>query len=95
MIYKETIGRIVDDYVTKIEELTDKLEHKGKDHKIRWNIFVIDFVQVSKINKINDESERLYYVQNIQLYTYEVVNQDRTIYLEGEPEKIINDLFNN
>ncbi|ORX84507.1 hypothetical protein BCR32DRAFT_266292 [Anaeromyces robustus] len=121
-IPRDTIGRIIDDYSTKIDELAESLdiekevldfEYNKKSHKSKWNVFVslsciilliyssvVVYTQISEINEINDtvkiikqSSERLYYIQNIQLYTYEVVNQDRTLFLEGEPERIINDLI--
>ncbi|OUM62400.1 hypothetical protein PIROE2DRAFT_11307 [Piromyces sp. E2] len=52
---------------------------------------------VSKVRGIlsiaQKSSDRLPIIKSIQYYTYEVVNQDRSIFLDDEPNRILNDLI--
>jgi hypothetical protein len=61
-----------------------------------YSILVV-FQQIITLNNTNstadileESSKRLYYVQNIQYFTHEVIHQDRTLFLEGEPERLLN-----
>ncbi|ORX40436.1 hypothetical protein BCR36DRAFT_223478, partial [Piromyces finnis] len=43
---------------------------------------------------LSKSSDRYSILMSIQHFTYEVINQDRSIFLEDEPNRILNDLVN-
>jgi len=46
------------------------------------------------LSLIDKSADRISILKNIQLYTYEVINQDKSLFLLNEPERILNDLVN-
>ncbi|KAG4106217.1 hypothetical protein H8356DRAFT_1628065 [Neocallimastix lanati (nom. inval.)] len=51
--------------------------------------------EISDLLKIVDKSsDRFALIKGIQLYTYEVIYQDRSIFVENEPQRILNDYIN-
>ncbi|OUM58781.1 hypothetical protein PIROE2DRAFT_15861, partial [Piromyces sp. E2] len=49
----------------------------------------------STLSIIQKSADRIPLLKGIQLYTYEVINQDRSVFLDNEPERILKDMVKN
>ncbi|ORX61102.1 hypothetical protein BCR36DRAFT_6913 [Piromyces finnis] len=104
--YKDKIESLCESYDID-EENVEKKKTYNKNIKL-FVAFALIFIYmiidtIPTIDVINDvtstlkivqkSADRLSLLKGIQLYTYEVINQDRSIFLEDEPERILKDMI--